>query len=219
MKIQVALTIVLILIVISSIAQENKTLIPYRLHLQVGTITNVLNIASGSSRAQSYALGIEARINKHSNLSLKSQWIRYYEEGFYLKLDDTTFTQDYINLIQHIDITLQYRYAFMPDKKFNISYLLGAGVAFSDFVPDATFYNPRNPRMSPYTHEVQPVIDPAIELRYNINSSLALSLSAGMKFYPMDFYDRNQAGMISTDIYWVPYFNGGLSWQLPFYKK
>jgi hypothetical protein len=75
----------------------------------------------------------------------------------------------------------------LPDKRFNISYLIGLGLCSSDFIQQANQKYKYAPSYTSYQHELQPILDPAIEFRYHINSSIAATLVTGIKILSYGF--------------------------------
>lgn len=168
------------------------------------------NNKTGSENGRSFYLSMDKKVNQNLFIGVKPQFIQYYSA-------DVINQYSYLN--KHLDLTIQAKRRILNLKMLKLHIGGGVGISYSDYIPYARYYwniSGYQPGMlSRYVYEIQPVLDPMVDILIPINSSIQFQASGGIKTYFLNYAMKNTGlNYSNNDLFGLIYWGGGLNFKL-----
>ncbi|MFN5213587.1 MAG: hypothetical protein ACK5DY_03145 [Bacteroidota bacterium] len=183
----------------------------YSISLHGGIPFYYANSKAGSERGRSFYLSFDKQIKPTLTIGVKPQFIQYYSA-------DEVNKYSYLN--KHLDLTIQIKKRIINNHFFKAQIGIGAGISYSDYIPYARYYWDINSPdykglISRYLYEIQPIIEPMVDVSIPINKDIAFQMSGGTKIYFLNYAMKNTGlNYSNNDLLSLTYFAGGLRFKL-----
>lgn len=190
-----------------SINEQSK----YSITLHGGIPFYYANDKAGSERGRSIYLSLDKQLKPTLSIGIKPQFIQYYSA-------DEINKYSYLN--KHLDLTILTKKQIINNHFFKAQIGIGAGISYSDYIPYARYYWDINSPdykglISRYLYEIQPIIEPMVDVSIPINKDIAFQMSAGTKIYFLNYAMKNTGlNYSNNDLLGLIYWGGGLRIKL-----